>query len=120
MLPARRSRGRTHQSRQVLGTEENDLRSVHGPWVRTKYLAEDWELNDQGRSNIVEIPVNNVVVLQVLHTGQGETEHNTKSISSALLSAGYGILIRKMVASAETPKEFAVDSEIQSEVDFCL
>jgi len=32
---------------------------------------------------------------------------------------GYGISYRKVVALAETPKEFAVDSELESEVVFC-
>jgi len=53
-----------------------------------------------------------------------ETGYNTKSISLALLSAGEkrsnvpkhspGISLRKVVALAEEPKEFAVDSELNS------
>jgi len=135
MFPARKSRGlhtkvSDNDIRQwVLGSEDNDLRSVHKPWVRTKYLVEDRVLNDQGKSNTPETPVDDAVVVQVLHTGRGETGRNTKSISLTLLSAGGkrsnvpkhspGISFRKVDALAEAPKEFAVDSELESKVEFC-
>ena len=67
--------------------------------------------NDRGKGNILEIPVDDAVVVQVLHAGQDGTGEKTKRISLSLLSPvevqsnvskhGYGISFRGMAALTE-------------------
>jgi hypothetical protein len=76
-------------------------------------------MNDKGRSNILEIPVDDMVI-QVLHAGQHGTGHKKECISHSLISPGeerssvpeycYGMSFRKVAALAETFKKFAVDA----------
>ena len=81
------------------------------------------------RGNILEIPVDNAVVEQVLHTGQDRTGDKTKPTSLSLLSPVeeqskvprhcYGISFREMAALTETLKELAADNGLESELVFC-
>jgi len=94
MFPARKSKGRRRQSRGddirqwVLVTEENFHRFLHKPSVRSKNPIEDPEVSEKGRSNILEIPVDDAVVGQVLHVGQHGTGHKNKRIGLSLQSLG--------------------------------
>ena len=56
------------------------LFTFHKPQVRSKDLAED------RRGNILEIPVDDAMVVQVLHAGQDGTRDKMKRISLSLLS----------------------------------
>jgi len=83
----------------------------------------------RGRGNILEIPVDDAVVVQVLHAGQVGTGDRTKPISLLLLSPVeeqsnvprhcYGISFREMAALTEALKELAADNGLESEVVFC-
>ena len=92
-------------------------------------------MNDKGRSNILEIPVDDAVVMQVLHAGgQRGFGHKNKliSLSLTLPSLGgerpnipnhcHGISFRKVATPADraTLKEFAADSELETKVVCCL
>ena len=82
----------------------------------------------KGRGNILEIPLDDAVVVQILHAGQDGARDKTKRISLSLLSPGkeranvpkqcYGISFREVSALAETFKEFSADSELESKVVF--
>jgi len=82
----------------------------------------------RGRGNILEIPVDDAVLVQVLHAGQDGTGDKTMSISLSLPSPGeeqsnapkhcHGISFREMTALTEAFKELAADSELECEVAF--
>jgi len=81
------------------------------------------------RGNILEIPVDDAVVVHVLHAGQDRTGDKTKPIGLSLLSPVgeqsnvprhcYGISFRETAALTETLKELAADNRLESEVVFC-
>jgi len=81
------------------------------------------------RGNILEIPVDDAVVMQVLHTGQVGTGDKTKPISLSLLSPVeeqsslprhcHSISFREMAALTEALKELAANNRLESEVAFC-
>jgi len=81
------------------------------------------------RGNILEIPVDDAVVVQVLHAGQVGTGDKTKPIRLSLLSPVeeqssvprhcHGISFREMAALTEALKELAADNGLESEVVFC-
>ena len=76
----------------------------------------------KGRGNVLEIPVVDAVVVQVLHSRQDRTRDTMKYISLALLSPGeeqsnvpkhcYSISFREVTVLAEALKELAADSEV--------
>jgi len=65
---------------------EGVVRSVNKPHVRSKALAKDWEVNDKGRSDILEILEDDVVVMQVLYAGQHGTGDKNNRANPSLLS----------------------------------
>jgi hypothetical protein len=83
----------------------------------------------KGRCNILEIPVDDAVVGQVLHNGQDGTTDKTKRISLSSPSPGeeqrnvpkhcYGISFREVAALTEALKKLAPDSKLESEVVSC-
>jgi len=82
--------------------------------------------NDKGMGNILEIPVDDAMVMQVLHAGQDGTRDKTKPISLSLPSPGeeqsnapkhcHGISFREMTVLAKALEELSADSELESEV----
>jgi len=84
----------------------------------------------KGRGNILEIPVDDAVVVQVLHAGQDGTGDKTKPISFSSLSPVeeqlnvprhcYGISFREMAALTEALKELTANNGLKSEVVFCV
>lgn len=106
---------------------KGDIRSVHKPCVRSSNLAEDQEVNDKARRNVIGIPVDDAGVMQVIQCGFG---HKNKCISFSLLSLGeersnvprhcYGISFGNVATLAGSFREFAANNELESEVVFCL
>ena len=86
-------------------------------------------LDLKGRCNILEIPVDDAVVGQVLHNGQDGPRDKTRRISLSLPSSGeeernvpkhsYSISIREVAALTEALKKLATSSEFEYEVVFC-
>ena len=82
--------------------------------------------NDKERGDILEIPVDDAVVVQVLHARQDGAGDKTKPISLSLLTPVegqsnipehcYGISFREMAALTKALKELTADSELESEV----
>ena len=80
----------------------------------------------RGRGDILEIPVDDAVVVQVLHAGQDGTGDKMVPISLSLPSPGeeqsnvpkhcHGISFREMTALAKALEELSADSELESEV----
>jgi len=75
---------------------------------------------------MLEIPVDDAVVMQVLHAGQDRAGDKTKPISLSSPSPGeeqsnvpkhcHSISFREMAALAEALEELAVNDELESEV----
>ena len=85
----------------------------------------------KGRGNTLEIPVDNVKVVQTRHTGQDEPAHNEKPITLTLLSTGEKTaertreLLWHLAPITHWPsrlrrsKDLATDSELECDVVFC-
>jgi len=82
--------------------------------------------DDKGKGNILEIPVDDAVVVEILRARQDGTGDKMKPISLSLLSPGeqqsnvpkhcHGISFREMAALTEALEELAADSEFESDV----
>jgi len=90
------------------------------------FTSHELDLAEDRRGNILEIPVDDAVVVQVLHAGQDGTGDKTMPISLSLPSPGeeqsnalkhcHGISFREMTTLAKALEELSADSELESEI----
>jgi len=118
----------THMPKSAI-TISDDGSLVQKRMFSGLFTSHELDLAEDRRGNILEIPVDDAVVVQVLHAGQDRTGDKMKRISLSLLSPAeeqsnvpkhcYGILFQEMAALTEALKGRPADSELKSKVVFC-
>jgi len=118
----------THMSKSVI-TISDDGSLVRKRMFSGLFTSHKLDLAEDRRGNIVEIPVDDAMVVQVLHARQARTGDKIKRISLSLLSPAeeqsnvpkhcYGILFQEMAALTEVLKGRPANSELESKVVFC-